>query len=127
MNKKMTNHGKILEKLLIEKDISKSQFCNMIGVTPSNYKYYFGKEIIDNKYLDKINELLGIDLNYQEPEPFVSIGILDAANTNKGVDLTKDLYERLLAEKERIIKEKDAHIEDLRKMLFIQRRDNLAT
>ncbi len=103
MNKNIINHGKVLEKLLIEREIGKSQFCSMMGITPSNYKYYFGKERFDNKYLEKINELLGVDINQPDADAPVPIRIGDVANTSDGIYASKDLYERLLAEKERVI------------------------
>jgi transcriptional regulator len=95
MNKEMKHHGKLIEKALIEKEIGKVQFANMMGITPSNYKYYFGREIIDNKYWEKINKILNIDLS-EQPDSNINFEIPPTIVT----DVVRDLYERLLKEKD---------------------------
>lgn len=55
------HHGKILAKLLIDKELSKSEFCKLINHSEKNYSMTFNKPVFPEKIIKEIGEALKID------------------------------------------------------------------
>jgi transcriptional regulator with XRE-family HTH domain len=106
----MLHHGKMIKKLLIEKNISQKEFSIALGYSEKNFFTNFFKEKLDQEILDKISNYFELPSNY-----FLENGATNSLQTTDQAEL----YERLLLEKEARIQEKDAYITDLRKMIAL--------
>ena len=103
------NHGKLLEIALIIKGISKGGFCELMGKDKNNYPNNFKKEKLNEGLLRDICKALEIDRTYFDTEP---TSIIHQKPRDGTTDL-KDLYERLLSEKDERLKEKEDKIQSL--------------
>jgi translation initiation factor 6 (eIF-6) len=124
MDNKNIHHGKILGKLLLEKEISKGEFCKLMGYSPKNYTTNFYKEKLAEKVLEKIGEVLSVDLsifqNEMQESPQTNKGNIVNGNGNGFVTqnvASNDLYERLLKEKDNQIEMLKQQVADLKKRM----------
>lgn len=108
-NKKV-HHGKVLGMLLLEKEISKGDFCSMMGYSPKNYITNFYKEELPEKVLERIGEVLKIDVTIFQGKAYSDSAGLNKTNSN-------DLYERFIQEKDKRIELLEQQILELREQL----------
>jgi hypothetical protein len=114
------HHGKILGKLLLEREISKGEFCKLMGYSPKNYTTNFYKEKLAEKVLEKIGEVLSVDLSiFQNGIQNESLQAnKDNIVNGNHVSLTeKELYERLAAANEKLLASKESEIAALKELV----------
>lgn len=58
----MLHHGKILKKILIDRDLSQGKFSKAMGLSDTNFKTNFDKQELSKKLIKKIS----INLNLPE-------------------------------------------------------------
>jgi transcriptional regulator with XRE-family HTH domain len=103
----MDNQGEKIKEIVREKGLSDEEFAKMLEITRQGVHDIYKRKIIKPKQMKEILQKLGftgsiLTENLQQIEVQKDMPTYDI----------RDFYER-------IIKEKDAHIEDLRKMLFL--------
>lgn len=110
----MTNHRKLLEILLIVKDIDKTQFSEMMGKNRHNFSAQFKKDKLNEALLDEVCRVLETPRSYfdldldqflvnQQAHNNIGSSVSQNVGTTENSSM-KDLYERLLKEKDEVIK-----------------------
>lgn len=111
----MINHGEEVKRIVREKGITDEDFAKMLEITRGGVLDVYKRPRIKHKQLKEIAQKLNI--NYAQ--------FLDDELPTE--EKQKEIPQSEIREfYERIIKEKDAHIEDLRKMLFLMERRDTA-
>ena len=108
----MDNQGEKIKALVREKGLTDEDFAKMLEITRQGVHDIYKRKVIKPKQMKEILQLLGFNEN-------------SLASNLQNSEVQTDIPQSELREfYERIIKEKDAHIEDLRRMLFMmERRD----
>lgn len=106
------NHGKLLEILLIIKGMDKTEFSKLIGKDRNNFPNTFKKEKLGEDLLEDICKVMEIDRGYFDTDLNSMVSNYQSANNNLGSTVSQNivgndtnaLYERLLKEKDEVIK-----------------------
>jgi transcriptional regulator with XRE-family HTH domain len=93
----MNNQGEKIKEMVRQKGLTDEEFAKMLDITRQGVQDIFKRETIKPKLLSKILQILGV-------EESVSKESLQPEGSIAPASSEKDLYERLLAEKERVIK-----------------------
>jgi DNA-binding XRE family transcriptional regulator len=120
----MVHHGEKLKEIIRNLGYSDTIVADKLGISRTTLHNLYFKSKFKAKYLDEIILVLNLDktifeqsANFVETKSVIEDGIDVFTNI-------KNLYERLLEEKDRRIKEKETQIADLRKMLsLVEKRD----
>lgn len=113
----MMTEGKILEKILFDRKFPKGKFAKEVGMSRQTLNTVFKEVKIPDKWLDKICEILEVD-----PSEFsVYAPIVQQGNANATIHQTigasdlKEIYEKQLADKDKIIALLERRILELEK------------
>jgi transcriptional regulator len=102
----MDNQGDKVKALVREKGLTDEEFAKMLEITRQGVHDIYKRKVIKPKQMKEILQILGFNESY--------------LTGNLQVEEQKEMPQSEIREfYERIIKEKDAHIEDLRRMLFL--------
>jgi transcriptional regulator len=103
----MDNQGEKVKALVREKGLNDEDFAKMLEITRQGVHDIYKRKVIKPKQMKEILQVLGFNEN------------LFASNLQSIEEQPAVPQSEIREFYERIIREKDAHIEDLRKMLFL--------
>jgi DNA-binding Xre family transcriptional regulator len=113
----MMTEGKILEKILFDRKFPKGKFAKQVGMSRQTLNTVFKEVKIPDKWLDKICEVLDIESS----EFAVYAPVIQQGNGNAtihqiiGTGDLREIYEKQLADKDKIIALLERRILELEK------------
>lgn len=109
-------HKEILEKILHDRHLSKNTLAEQIGYSKTNYSKLFNKDLYSTKVIREISKVLDIDPSvFTLKDDQVEYGTTKTTDLNvKVIDNKEQMYKLLLDEKDKLIAEKDEVIKLLK-------------
>jgi DNA-binding Xre family transcriptional regulator len=113
-----TTHRKILEKILVDRDIKKTDFAVRIGFSKSNYTETLNKDLYSDRMIKRICGELGISTSVFGLGGEVNEKGMEYGNNDSG-----PTCKQLLEEKTRHLLRAESEIETLKKLVALMEKN----